>query len=431
MWDTVGDVNNAVLDLVGNATYPAVQTASNATNLYVRMLLDESPMNAQGNLKSFAWGLEFDTDGNVSTYEHLIIANGAGSDALMIQNNTVTNSPNDPTDSTESTSYTFATTSDHWNVTAADSSFSSTTDYWLTFILPWTVLDHHNIDRNTTTAYWFGTSTQSSNINGDFVCHDGLSSDPVTLEALASDTDSLDPATRLTYANSTMVNGVKVVNVTMDNNTSTVFSPLLSPPDATYEVDGASGVVVNATVDASGNLSVDALTTGNANLTVYANTTVGSETLSANTTFFITVNGSGSSGNASVDSDGDGVPDASDAFPNDANETADSDGDGVGDNGDVFPNDANETADSDGDGVGDNGDDDDDNDVVVDDVDAFPLDPSAWTEVAVEDDDGGESSGNVDDVSNTKAGLTFGLFEFFIAVLSFIVVVTYVTREQD
>ena len=34
----------------------------------------------------------------------------------------------------------------------------------------------------------------------------------------------------------------------------------------------------------------------------------------------------------------------------------DSDGDGVGDNADVFPNDANESADSDGDGIGDNAD---------------------------------------------------------------------------
>ena len=34
------------------------------------------------------------------------------------------------------------------------------------------------------------------------------------------------------------------------------------------------------------------------------------------------------------DSDGDGVADASDAFPNDPNETTDSDGDGIGDNGD-------------------------------------------------------------------------------------------------
>ena len=57
-----------------------------------------------------------------------------------------------------------------------------------------------------------------------------------------------------------------------------------------------------------------------------------------------------------VDSDGDGVADSNDAFPNDANETADTDGDGVGDNGDAFPDDANETADTDGDGVGDNGD---------------------------------------------------------------------------
>ena len=83
------------------------------------------------------------------------------------------------------------------------------------------------------------------------------------------------------------------------------------------------------------------------------------------------------------DSDGDGVDDNSDTFPNDANETKDSDGDGVGDNGDVFPNDANETEDSDGDGVGDNSDAfpndvnetrDSDGDGVGDNSDAFPND---------------------------------------------------------
>ena len=92
------------------------------------------------------------------------------------------------------------------------------------------------------------------------------------------------------------------------------------------------------------------------------------------------------------DSDDDGVPDASDAFPNDANETKDSDGDGVGDNGDVFPDDANETIDSDGDGVGDNGDVfpndtnetvDSDGDGVGDNGDVFPSIPSQWA-----DDDG-------------------------------------------
>lgn len=60
-----------------------------------------------------------------------------------------------------------------------------------------------------------------------------------------------------------------------------------------------------------------------------------------------------------VDTDGDGYPDTSDAFPNDPNEWLDSDGDGFGDNVDLFPLDANEWSDNDGDGVGSNADFDD------------------------------------------------------------------------
>jgi len=55
-----------------------------------------------------------------------------------------------------------------------------------------------------------------------------------------------------------------------------------------------------------------------------------------------------------TDTDGDGVADNADIFPNDSSETIDSDGDGVGDNADDFPYDATETVDTDGDGVGDN-----------------------------------------------------------------------------
>ena len=66
------------------------------------------------------------------------------------------------------------------------------------------------------------------------------------------------------------------------------------------------------------------------------------------------------------DSDGDGVSNSNDAFPNDPNETTDTDGDGVGDNADAFPNDPNETTDTDGDGVGNNADTDDDGDGILD-----------------------------------------------------------------
>ena len=57
-----------------------------------------------------------------------------------------------------------------------------------------------------------------------------------------------------------------------------------------------------------------------------------------------------------VDTDSDGVGDNSDAFPEDATESADTDGDGIGDNADALPNDATETVDTDSDGVGDNSD---------------------------------------------------------------------------
>ncbi|MFO8051151.1 MAG: carboxypeptidase-like regulatory domain-containing protein [Thermoplasmatota archaeon] len=66
------------------------------------------------------------------------------------------------------------------------------------------------------------------------------------------------------------------------------------------------------------------------------------------------------------DSDGDGVPDSGDAFPEDPTEWKDSDGDGVGDNSDAFPFDPDEWLDTDGDGVGDNEDDDADGDGMPD-----------------------------------------------------------------
>lgn len=95
-----------------------------------------------------------------------------------------------------------------------------------------------------------------------------------------------------------------------------------------------------------------------------------------------------------TDNDGDGVPNDSDAFPNDPSEQVDSDGDGVGDNADVFPNDPSEQGDSDGDGVGDNADafpfdnsetQDSDNDGTGDNADAFPFDNS---ETSDSDNDG-------------------------------------------
>ena len=121
------------------------------------------------------------------------------------------------------------------------------------------------------------------------------------------------------------------------------------------------------------------------------------------------------------DSDGDGVGDNSDAFPYDPNESLDSDGDGVGDNSDAFPNDPSEWADLDGDGVGDNSDAfpsdpaesaDSDGDGVGDNADVFPNDPSETVDT---DGDGlGDNSDpdiDGDGVLNAADDYPYGRFD--------------------
>jgi len=63
------------------------------------------------------------------------------------------------------------------------------------------------------------------------------------------------------------------------------------------------------------------------------------DTASGSYTYFLGGGGTFSGTNPFVDSDGDGVPDNQDAFPNDPSEWNDADGDGIGDNADEFPND--------------------------------------------------------------------------------------------
>ena len=118
--------------------------------------------------------------------------------------------------------------------------------------------------------------------------------------------------------------------------------------------------------------------------------------------------GDGVGDNADTDDDGDGVVDVNDAFPTDATETLDTDGDGVGDNSDAFPNDATETVDTDGDEVGDNSDAflndpnewaDTDSDGYGDNSDAFPNDPTEWA-----DEDGNGIGDNADADSDYEFG---------------------------
>jgi hypothetical protein len=90
-----------------------------------------------------------------------------------------------------------------------------------------------------------------------------------------------------------------------------------------------------------------------------------------------------------IDSDGDGVSDSADLWPNDPSRSLDSDGDGVNDPDDAFPNEPTQWIDNDIDGLGDNPNgvnpdpylDDSDNDGVINQNDAFPNEPTQWADI--------------------------------------------------
>lgn len=124
--------------------------------------------------------------------------------------------------------------------------------------------------------------------------------------------------------------------------------------------------------------------------------------------------GSGGAGGDSpfLDTDGDGMADEEDAFPNDPSEQLDTDGDGIGNNSDpdddndgrkdkndAFPLDPTEKFDTDGDGIGNNTDKDDDGDGVNDKDDAFKLDPTEWL------DTDGDGIGNNADTDDDNDGI--------------------------
>ncbi len=142
----------------------------------------------------------------------------------------------------------------------------------------------------------------------------------------------------------------------------------------------------------------------------------------------VDTDGDGIGNNADPDDDNDGVPDAQDAFPLDPTASTDTDGDGVDDAVDAFPNDPNESLDTDGDGIGNNADPDDDNDGVPDTQDAFPLDP---TETKDSNGDGVGDNAEMDANTGPRAtatlcgALSSGGLLAMMAVLGFVRVRRY------
>lgn len=91
-------------DIVGDATRPAAFLYSDDDYLFLRMRLNATPLKSPTELKPFGWGFEADTDGDLSTYEYLMMLNGIRNpDELTLQQNTVSGTVNDPSETADVT----------------------------------------------------------------------------------------------------------------------------------------------------------------------------------------------------------------------------------------------------------------------------------------------------------------------------------------
>lgn len=162
--DDNGDTNGS-RNIVSGPGKPAFFTYNDGLDLHFRMRLDQNPTGAggQGLLQPFGWGVEFDTNRNVSNYEWLIIVDGiAQTETISLWQNTVQGSAGDPGDRAEVQVFTNPLAG-NFRVTAADSAFNGHADFFLDFRFPWATLMQYTGLTDTSPVRLFGGSSSSAN----------------------------------------------------------------------------------------------------------------------------------------------------------------------------------------------------------------------------------------------------------------------------
>ncbi|MBW2263370.1 MAG: hypothetical protein JRG91_15505 [Deltaproteobacteria bacterium] len=193
-WDPVGDTSGGTAhrDIVGETAHPALLRAMDDTYLYLRMRLDDDPVQSPGDLKPFGWGWEIDNDSVLNTYEYLHLVDGVGTDTVTWQENTVQETLDDPSDPAEVILQTYTPPDDFWHVQDAGSSMGGDPDYFLTVAIPLADLAAASIPTDEPVVLWAGTSNSVHALNVDFACHDNSTGDP-TLSDTGPDPIYPDP----------------------------------------------------------------------------------------------------------------------------------------------------------------------------------------------------------------------------------------------
>ncbi|AKL95215.1 hypothetical protein CACET_c17670 [Clostridium aceticum] len=187
-------------DIVGNTTFPAVFFQFDGTAVFFRMRLNTTPISG-GSLVNFNWGVLFDTNNTLQTYEWLVTVNGQGN-TIEIWENFINSPINSFADAAEglnrrapfvpnySEAIVLGSNVRVVNPTGDGSNFGGNPDVFLDFQVPWNVFSSFlNITEFSIFRMIYYTATSNRNANKDIV-----GNSPVSLSEAFGDNITSDPA---------------------------------------------------------------------------------------------------------------------------------------------------------------------------------------------------------------------------------------------
>lgn len=192
--DPLADGMNNGREVVGTIAFPAVYTYADGTDFFVRLRVDDNP-GQSGSVKPFGWGLLLDTNNDFSAYEFAAMVDGTGNPKRVVfAQNTSPGTTGDPSDvvETELSSVAISTAAGgNARISTADTSFNSTTDYFLDYSIPLSALRTAGISLSSPLRFIAGTSSSGNSLSVD-LAGTAAAPGPGALAQAGSDTVYMD-----------------------------------------------------------------------------------------------------------------------------------------------------------------------------------------------------------------------------------------------
>jgi len=168
--DDPGGDSNGSRNIVGDSSHGSAAISNDGSYIYFRLRLDDDPSGTggQGYLQSFGWGFDIDTDGDLGTYEWLMIIDGITSpESISLWQNTVQSTLGSPSDQPEIkvVSIPLDPSFSWFHVIAADTFTNGDQDYFLDWKFHYaTFKDILGVTDNSVFAFFAGSSSAANTL---------------------------------------------------------------------------------------------------------------------------------------------------------------------------------------------------------------------------------------------------------------------------